>query len=137
MKYSKKSLEKLESCHKDLQKLFKYALKFEILDITIVEGHRGKIKQNSYFNNGKSKVKYPDSKHNKIPSMAVDAVPYINNEPSWNKLHCCVLAGMVLLLARILNIKIRWGGSWSTSPDNVDKVSFSDMAHYELVDEEK
>ena len=44
----------------------------------IVCGHRNKEDQNKAFAEGKSKLKWPKGKHNKLPSQAVDAAPYIS-----------------------------------------------------------
>jgi len=45
-------------------------------DITLLEGHRAEEPQNELFSGGASKVKWPDSRHNTNPSMAVDVCPY-------------------------------------------------------------
>jgi len=73
-KYSKSSLNKLKTCHDDLQEIFKDAIR--IYDITVISGHRGKKGQNELYKEGFSRVKFPDSKHNRVPSRAIDAAPY-------------------------------------------------------------
>lgn len=45
-------------------------------DITVLCGHRGEAEQNAAYAAGNSKLKWPNSKHNKTPSEAVDIVPY-------------------------------------------------------------
>jgi len=45
-------------------------------DITVLCGHRGEAEQNAAYAAGNSKLKWPKSKHNKVPSEAVDIVPY-------------------------------------------------------------
>lgn len=72
--YSKSSKKKLETCHHDLQAIFNYVVKH--FDNTIICGHRTKKEQNDVYNKGYSQVKWPNSKHNGTPSMAVDSVPY-------------------------------------------------------------
>jgi peptidoglycan LD-endopeptidase CwlK len=69
--FSNISKERLQTCHADLRVLFGHVI--QGYDCTIVEGHRGKERQNRAFAEGKSKLKYPQSKHNKYPSLAVDA----------------------------------------------------------------
>jgi len=136
MIYSKSSLEKLETCHHNLKLLFEVVLSLKIMDVTIIEGYRGEKKQNEYYyaNPPKSKVKFPNGKHNKLPSMAVDAAPFISPDISWDKLHCCVLAGIVLTVAKLLRIKIRWGGNWDMDYEPITDQDFQDLVHYELVE---
>lgn len=46
------------------------------LDVTIVCGARGEAEQNKAFAEGKSKLQWPHSAHNKSPSLAFDYAPY-------------------------------------------------------------
>lgn len=95
-------------------------------DISILCGHRGEEEQNKAFNDGKSKVRFPFSKHNKTPSLAVDIAPY-NNGINWNDLEAFKNLGeLVKKKANELNINIAWGGDWKT---------FKDMPHFEIVDD--
>ena len=73
-KFSKKSKAKLNTCDKRLIELFNKVVKK--FDCTIIEGHRSKDRQNKLFDEGKSKLQYPNGKHNATPSMAVDVAPY-------------------------------------------------------------
>lgn len=73
-RYSTKSKENLSSCDKEVQEIFEEAIK--IYDITIIEGHRNEVDQNKQFEEGDSRLKWPDSNHNELPSQAVDAMPY-------------------------------------------------------------
>jgi peptidoglycan L-alanyl-D-glutamate endopeptidase CwlK len=45
-------------------------------DFSVICGHRSKEDQDKAFAEGHSKLKWPNSKHNKVPSEAVDIVPY-------------------------------------------------------------
>lgn len=135
-KFSTRSLKNLETCHPDLQVLFSEVLKF--YDCAIIEGYRSEKDQNAAFENGKSKLKYPNGKHNKIPSMAVDAAPF--PFPQWkNVLDFVFFAGHVCAIAKMLkneglmHYDVRYGGDW----DKDEKVSnnrFNDYVHFELVD---
>lgn len=131
--FSTKSKIKLHSCHLDLQAIINEALAYEIMDIVVIEGHRDKATQDRYYALNKSKVKYPDGKHNKTPSEAIDIAPYINGKVSWNKLHCCVLAGIILVIAKKRGIKIRWGGNWDMDGEPITDQDFQDLVHYERV----
>ncbi|MFC1555156.1 M15 family peptidase [candidate division KSB1 bacterium] len=126
--YGTNSEEKLNQCHPDLQKVFRAVLKK--FDHSILEGHRGRIRQNELYENGKSKVKYPNGKHNKIPSEAVDAVPY---PIDWsNRERMTLFAGWVLGVAQAMGIAIRWGGDWDQDTEVIDN-NFDDLVHFELV----
>ena len=74
---------------------------------------------------------YPNSKHNKLPSKAVDVAPY---PIDWNDpdrfYH---FAGYVRGIAEGMGIKIRWGGDWNGNFDLKDQ-NFYDLPHFELLD---
>ena len=127
-KFSKKSNATLEGCHPDLQKLFQEVIKN--FDCTILQGHRSKKLQDEYYRTGKSKVEYPNSKHNSLPSMAADVAPYPIN---WNdKERFYYFAGYVKGLADQMDIKIRWGGDWD-GDTKVNDQTFMDLPHFELL----
>lgn len=122
--FSSSSRFKLYSCDKKLQDLFNEVIK--IHDCIILCGHRGKIDQDEAFNRGNSKLKYPKSKHNSDPSMAVDVAPYHDDEPHihWNDLKDFEqFASNVKEIAKNLNINVKWGGDWE---------SFKDYPHWEI-----
>ena len=128
-KLSAISRERLESCDERLQRVFNEAIKH--FDCAIVEGHRGQALQDLYFSQGKSKVKWPDGKHNKTPSLAVDAMPYPIN---WRDIErVCYLAGYVMAIALSMGINLRWGKDWDGDTDLNDQT-FKDGPHYELID---
>lgn len=126
--FSPSSEEKLNSCDPLLQSLFREVIKG--YDCTIICGTRGEKEQNEAFENGYSKLKFPNSKHNHSPSLAVDVLPY---PIDWNdtKKHYH-FAGYVKAVANRLNIKIRWGGDFNMD-QNLSNDSFVDVPHYELV----
>ena len=137
MSYSFTSKTKLETCHPDLQTLFFYvSLNYEN---TIVCGHRGEQEQNEAFASGASQLKYPNSKHNSYPSMAVDAAPYEVNHIDWGKLQSAYFAGYVKGMAEILfrmsiiSHKIRCGIDWDKDND-IDDTKFWDACHFEIIE---
>ena len=73
-KYGRRSKERLETLDCRLRDVLMEAIKD--MDITILQGHRGKAEQDKAFAEGRSKLKFPQSKHNRSPSMAVDCAPY-------------------------------------------------------------
>jgi peptidoglycan L-alanyl-D-glutamate endopeptidase CwlK len=73
-KFSKRSLKRISECHPDLQKIAHELIKE--MDVTVLCGHRGKDEQNEAYRKGHSQLKWPNSKHNKTPSRAIDMAPY-------------------------------------------------------------
>jgi len=139
--FSKVSESNLSTCHPDLQRIARKAIK--LFDFSVLEGHRDKEKQNGFFEAGLSKLKWPDSKHNKYPSEAMDLQPYPKNLPDnrGKKISCYsregevrfyFLAGIILAIAYNEGIKIRWGGDWNrdTNPHN---ETWDDLPHFELI----
>ena len=73
-KFGKRSLDNIAQCHPDLQKIARELIKE--MDVAVICGHRGEKAQNEAFAKGTSKLRYPKSKHNKTPSLAMDVCPY-------------------------------------------------------------
>lgn len=127
-KFSDHSKSKLQSCHNDLQTIMNDAIK--IFDFKIAEGHRGEADQNRYSNEGFSKLKYPDSKHNSYPSLAADIDPYPIHFGLKERYY--YLAGIIKAVAERHGIKIRWGGDWDSDDDFYDQRLY-DLRHFELL----
>ena len=126
-KFSKKSKAKLNTCDKRLIELFNKVVKK--FDCTIIEGHRSKDRQNKLFDEGKSKLQYPNGKHNATPSMAVDVAPY---PIDWNdRERFTYFAGYVVGIAYQMGLKIRWGGDWEMDTQVKDN-NFDDLPHFEI-----
>jgi peptidoglycan L-alanyl-D-glutamate endopeptidase CwlK len=126
--FGKTSLEKLSTCHPDLQRLFNEVIKH--YDCTIIEGHRSYEDQLKAFNTGKSKIK-SGGKHNHSPSLAVDVGPSPLNWKDKEKFYHFI--GFVKATAIQLGIKIRCGGDWDSDNDLKDQVFF-DLPHFELIE---
>jgi peptidoglycan L-alanyl-D-glutamate endopeptidase CwlK len=137
LKFSKRSLDKLATVDRRLQSVFHEALSTGLIDFSIIEGVRDKETQDKYFYAGKSKVKWPNGKHNvrsyTEKARAIDAAPFVNGNISWKKEHCIFLAGVVLACAKTLNIKVRWGGNWDSDLEPVTDQNFQDLVHFELL----
>ena len=131
-KYGYNSEQNLNTCDDRLVLVFRRALELGLMDISIIQGRRGKSEQNRYFTLGKSQVQWPNSKHNFIPSKAVDAAPYINGASGDYK-HCIHLAGIILTVAKYEGIRMRWGGNWDMDSEPVTDQEFQDLWHYELL----
>ena len=128
-RFGSRSRKNLETCDEDLQALFSEVIKY--FDCTVIQGHRGKEEQNKYFDEGKSKVKYPNGRHNASPSNAVDVVPYPIDWEDTDRMY--YFAGFVKGVAFKMGIPIRWGGDWNDNTE-VKDTNFKDLPHFELRD---
>ncbi len=130
--YSQESKGRLYECHVDLQKIFFEVIKY--YDNKIMVGERTEAEQKIAFENDYSKKEYPDSKHNRKPSIAVDAVPWFKAYPHirWDELKKFYeFGGFVQAIAKTLGIDIIWGGNWDRDDELKDQL-FYDLAHFEL-----
>jgi len=139
--FSETSKQRLETCHKDLKVLFAHVI--QDYDCTIICGHREKADQDKAFAEGKSKLKYPQSKHNKIPSLAVDAAPYEKGQGiDWKPRQMAFFAGYVKGVADrlyhigVISHRIRLGIDWDSDYD-IDDETFIDAPHFEIIPNER
>lgn len=133
-KFSQESFSKLSTCHIDLQAIF-----FEVIksfDCSVIIGHRGEDEQHKAFESGKSKLDWPNGKHNAQPSNAVDVAPY---PIDWNNISQFIFfAGYVEGIAQRLKDEgkithsIRWGGNWNGNME-MHQQEFNDFCHFELI----
>ena len=129
-KYSNRSAIKLAECDERIQWVFNNVI--ETFDNTILVGHRNQSDQEEMYETNRSQLQWPDSKHNKLPSLAVDAICY---PIDWNdRERITLFAGFVLGAAKQMGITLRWGGDWDQDWKTADN-SFDDLVHYELVEE--
>ena len=126
-RFSSRSINRLKTCDARLQELFYQVVKH--FDCTILEGHRGKERQDKAYADGKSKVQYPDGKHNQFPSVAVDVAPYPIDWSDRDRFH--YFGGFVLGVAKQMGMNIRWGGDWDSDGDYEDET-WRDGPHFEL-----
>ena len=128
------SLRQMHTLDSRLKSILNEAI--EIFDFTIICGHRSEHAQNEAFNNGKSKLRWPQSRHNTLPSLAVDIAPYYRTEPHirWNRLYEFVyLHGIIYAVAARQGIIIRSGINWDQDDELITDQKFNDFPHIELV----
>lgn len=152
--YGRASRRRLGSCHVDLQRIADMALSLGLMDITVVCGHRSQEEQDALYPEF-TRVKYPHSKHNTNPSIAIDLAPYhpvygylsgseeqigkiafkekisLAEASSFIKSEYHRLAGIILTCAKHLGIDLRWGGDWDSDSNTLDQ-NFIDLPHFEL-----
>ena len=126
-KFGRKSRESLNTCDSKLKQVFNEVIKH--VDCSVLEGHRDKDRQNKLYEEGKTKVKYPNGRHNRQPSSAVDVTPY---PVDWkDRERQTLFAGFVIGVASQMGINLRWGGDWDQDFQVIDN-RFDDFPHFEL-----
>lgn len=130
-RWSQRSLEVYLELDPRLQELADWLL-HNVADISLIDGHRTKEEQDEYFEANVTTVRWPNSKHNKLPSLAFDfqPYPYPTSEPKlWAAL--AYVAGHAVMWGKQKNIRIRWGGDWNSNGDLTDQ-NFDDLFHIEI-----
>jgi peptidoglycan L-alanyl-D-glutamate endopeptidase CwlK len=118
-KLSETGAKRLSECDERLQKIVNELL--DHMDVSVLCGYRGEKEQNEAFKNGNSKLKFPMSKHNKKPSLAVDLAPY---PIDWNDIgRFDKMLDKVQEIADKHGVKVRLGRTFK----------FKDYPHIELV----
>lgn len=133
--FSLTSKERLKTCHPKLFMLFSEVVKD--YDCAVLCGYRNYTDQEKAFSEGNSKEHFPNSKHNKNPSLAVDVAPYdtANKRIYQEQSKYVEFAYLVLGKAKELGLPIRWGGDWNMDGKWRDN-KFFDGAHFELIGDE-
>jgi peptidoglycan L-alanyl-D-glutamate endopeptidase CwlK len=128
--FGARSLEALEYVEPRLRLVLDEAIRF--WDFSVLEGFRGPERQDELFTQGATKVRWPNSAHNSLPSRAVDIAPY---PIDWEDTERFVqLAGAILTIARQFGIELRWGGDWDRDGRMSDE-RFRDLVHFEMTGE--
>ena len=134
--FGKTSRARLSTCDIRWQNIMNEVIKY--YDCTIITGHRGKEEQNIKVAEGTSEVSWPNSKHNSMPSMAIDVAPWpIPTEwgEAWkDRVKFYELKAIIFYETKKQGISIRWGGDWDRDYDYTDN-SFDDLVHYEVLGE--
>lgn len=76
--------------------------------------HRGEESQNEAFDQGLSKLRFPNSKHNLLPAEAIDIFQIIDGSAVFDPVFC---AG-VNKLSKLNGFNLRWGGDFRTLGDS-------------------
>lgn len=150
--YSKKSKDIISTCSPSIQEVM-YQL-INIMDVSALSGYRGEDEQNALVAAKASKLKYPGSYHNRLPSEAIDVVPYHKKYKRLNGSHSQIkkimihedmtesqangfvreqftlMAGMILAIAYSNGTPMVWGGDWDNDNDLSDN-KFDDLAHFQ------
>ena len=148
-RFGERSEARLKTCHLDLQRVARRTIHH--VDFSVLWGHRKKDQQNEEHRQGRSRLRYPHSRHNTEPSFALDICPFPMDFANRETARQCqlarrryvLLAGMFLSTAHVLGVRLRWGGDWAgglMSPPGSDLLTaysnqnFDDLGHFELVE---
>lgn len=139
------SKKRLNTCHDDLQKILELAIKRTLVDFGIAEGHRPIARQQSLYQQGKSKIDgiNKKGKHNYDPSEAADIYAYHPDLATRRKIaydlgSLCYIAGVIQSCAQELydagevDYLVRWGGNWDKDGVILYDQSFDDLVHFEI-----
>ncbi len=126
--FGETSKRKLSECNEKLQRIACVAI--QGYGFTITVGHRNKEDQNKVYEQGFSKLEYPNSKHNSKPSEAMDIIPDKGGYSAGRE-QFILMIGIIKGIALNLGITIRCGLDWDGDNDLKDQT-FMDLAHVEL-----
>lgn len=125
--FGPESEKQLATCHPDIQRVLRESIKHVNFSVTC--GHRGQEAQDKAFAEGKSKLKWPQGKHNKQPAQAVDVAPY---PLDWNDGEAFTfLNGFICGVAASMGVNWRSGVIWD-GPIKVKGIGFCDRPHVEI-----
>jgi peptidoglycan LD-endopeptidase CwlK len=134
-KFSKKSMDQLDTVDPKLKDLALRVIAISPIDFTIVQGRRTLAQSQQNVANGTSFLKDP-SKSKHLTGEAFDFAPYVNGKIDWNNLeNFWTIAKLFKQEADKIGLKIRLGADWNGSGDYKDEIqrgSF-DGGHVELV----
>lgn len=157
-KFSSSSETALRSAHEDLQKILRLGLQRSRVDFGISEGHRSPEKQLEYYKKGRKLVgekwvitnqkkvitdcdgDIKKSKHNYLPSMAVDIFAHVPGKPSltYDTNHLSYIAGILqsvaqeLLARNEISHHLIWGNNWDDDGELIYDHDLKDGPHFEL-----
>lgn len=153
-RFGDRSESRLTTCRNEIQLVMREVV--TIHDCTVLEGHRGKERQNKFYNSTpqRSKVKWPDGAHNTTPSNAIDIAPWLpergrGNEIPWpvtptdwndkdqrqaylrDWLQWSQFAGVVKAVAAKHGVELISGMDWDGDNDLAD-TTWLDSPHWQL-----
>lgn len=128
-RFGERSLKRLGEVDERLQEVVHALLPRVPFDLTVLCGHRTEDAQEAAVLAGRSKVRFPHSKHNALPSKAVDIAPY---PVDWEDLKRFEQMGReAVKVGDELGTPIRWGADWDRDGSITDE-RFLDFPHLEL-----
>lgn len=129
--FGSESQKQLRTLDKRLQLVLTEAIQY--VDFSVIEGYRGKERQEDAFRRGTTTLHYPHGNHNQFPSRAADCMPY---PVDWSEKREAIarvafMHGVIHACAKRQGVKLRFGFDWSRNLDPRDET-FLDWPHVEL-----
>lgn len=132
------SLQRLQDVDPILRELVIAAER--VIPLMVIEGYRDQAAQEKAFAEGKTKLHWPNGKHNAFPSLAVDIAPIYYDGVAridWNDLIAFGrVMGVMQALAYQRAVTLRFGLDWDGDFRSVNRdpnESFLDAPHVERV----
>ena len=127
-KFGTASLRRLSECDDRIQLVLNEVIR--VVDCSVICGYRDEETQYELYRAGRSHVQWPDSRHNRSPSMGVDVIPW---PVDWeDRERFTYFAGYVMGVADQHNVALRGGGEWDRDW-RVRDNHFDDLPHFEIV----
>jgi len=142
--YGTRSTTMLSTVHPDLRAVAHKVMSWQVFDLAIICGYRGKEAQLRAFMLGNSTKKFPFSTHNTVDennmpcSNALDFAPWVYLPSGkwgipWNDTHAfAVLGGMFVAAGAALDTPIVYGGDWDMDGNTKDQT-LMDWGHAEIL----
>lgn len=114
----------------------------ELKDHSILKGHRNEVEQNAAYNSSpqRSKLKFPNGKHNELPSRAIDVqtwpVPKGYTQEQTERLlrhDQLYLLGLYVGVAWGMGVMLRTGADWDMDGEIADN-GWDDLFHVEIAE---
>lgn len=109
----------------------------QIKDHSVIKGHRNQVDQHAAFTSDpqRSKLDWPDGKHNELPSKAQDVRTYPWPEKeSDQREEQLYLLGLYKGVAEVLGYRFRTGADWDRDGVIANDGGFEDFFHVEVED---
>jgi len=138
-----RSLSKLATCDPRLVRIIVEAQSRIPRQLKVLFGERDAQEQNALFDQERSQVRFPNSKHNVAPGIRdkAEAVDVCFADIDWELLdkgdkvewgRCYYLIGVIWSIAVEMGFKIRPGGDWDGDFELKDQ-KFYDLCHIEII----
>lgn len=124
----------VSTCSPGLQRVLRRAIRCvpKHLDFAVTCGHRNQLDQDEAYKKGASKKRWPNSKHNSLPSKAADirpAAPF--NPKDWaDQVRFARILGFLEAASIEEGVPIRLGADFNQNGITIDE-SFVDLPHVE------
>lgn len=134
-KLSKTSIERLAGVDGRLVDLMHLAIERTPVDFGIawMGGLRNATEQHELYLAGRSEKDGYRNKSKHQSGDAVDIIPYVGGEYTYDRKYYLLVLGAVWACAEELGVKLRSGANWDGDDYWIDDQKFNDVGHIELL----